>query len=191
VVQADKDTPQTVRLLPSTSLGQTYMIAKTGCLESWKTYSFPDSQDCDESRGKLYKDTTHVIELGQQGEEYAFQTKLKKFKVFSLFGIDESEVQYWFDHLTFGYKTDLNDGKPGHTSAANVPLGIMSDGKYSWTGLLGIDPRPLNYTLSVSGREINRKSLLQTLRDARDIPSLSWSYHAGSQGRKFSSASST
>jgi len=122
----------------------------------------------------------------QQGT--AFATNLNRFAVFSNYGFDNVPTQMWHDTVAFGYPS-----KRPLDQANDVPMGLISDLQYSWLGLMGLDERPTNFTMprtpnqggtAPNGPTQMMRSMLQVLKDAKKIPSLSWAYHAGSQGRE-------
>lgn len=90
------------------------------------------------------------------------------------YGYDNLAVDFGWDTVMLGY--------PG----AGIPpvkhqlIGQLWDYGYTSVGLLGLDPKPTNFTdmMSMSG---GQPSLLQTLKDNKTIPSLSYGYHAGAK----------
>ena len=80
----------------------------------------------------------------------------------------------------FGYQ---GSSKAGVSPIQHSTVALLSDYTYSWIGMLGLDARPSNFT-ELGGMDVPQKSLMQKLKDSKSIPSISYSYTAGSSGLK-------
>jgi hypothetical protein len=85
----------------------------------------------------------------------------------------ELRSKYGSDNISLGWQ-----GQSSFNTTA--VFGRLYDSSYTWTGLLGLDPEPINFT-EYRGYQGGKPSLLTTLKTASQIPSLSWSYTAGSR----------
>jgi hypothetical protein len=175
-----------IRFLPSTSLGQTYAISTAGCPESLNNYTFYKNYTCNKSRGNLYKGSGALKQMAKTGEAYGVD--LSGFSVFKNYGFQNINATFWPEALAL----NTTSGSETSTTVINdVTVGLISETQFTWMNLLGLDSKPTMHTgpsnskQAKSGAVLEQKSLLQTMKDANNIPSLSWAYHAGSYSRKF------
>ena len=150
--------PQQVRVLPSTSGDHDalWVVLTEGCTPQ-------DPSTCSQTRTVFNPNkssTWHEIGLFQLGllEE-------------SYLGYNQSLDNAEFANETFTLGAD--NGLP--TINNSVVQGFAT--KDFYMGALGLAPRAINYT----GFSNPQPSVLQALRDQSSIPSLSWSYTAGTQ----------
>jgi hypothetical protein len=163
--------------LPSTSLAQTYLITSSGCPSEWENITFYHDYKCAKSRGYFYNATKDVQPVIGSGN---YQTDITQFVGFHDYGFVDIQAAFGLDNIVVG-----------DTVAKQIPVGLLADASFTWLGLLGLDPGVSTFSLpSETGNSSiqvqRRSSLLQILKDAGDIPSLSWSYHAGSAARTIS-----
>jgi len=174
---------QQIHVLPSTSLAQTYVISQDGCSPPLNNYTYDKFYECDRSRGSYYKVTQGLEDKANKGEAYI--TDISRYMVVGEYGFRNINVTYWPEDVTFGYKNKAN------LVVRNTTVGMISDYRCTWMGLLGLDPQlsnhtaPSNSVVAKPGSDVERTSLLQSMKDTNIIPSVSWAYHAGSRARKF------
>jgi hypothetical protein len=152
---------QQIRVLPASDQSSTWLVLPEAC----PTTILAPTEDCSETRGGLYMRNTSRTwhEYGQ----YELNTYLEK-----RVGYDGDGLYGW-DDLSLGWK---GDGMP--TLDNQSIAGIISPN--FTVGSLALSARPINFT------DYNNPipSLLQNLRNmSTPIPSLSWSYTAGSYNR--------
>jgi hypothetical protein len=97
---------------------------------------------------------------------------LANMQVLKNYGFTNTTGLSWTDRIETGYPTTRNQ-----TSTLGQVI-IFNDWYFSWTGLLGLDPRPTNYT-DKGGMKGDPQSFMKNLKAAGTIPSISWGYHAG------------
>ena len=142
-------------MLPSTLIPTTWAISTTAC-------SISDPPNCSQLRGNLFS--------------FSQSTSWKDQKTWSLsvenaFGWNPKDSgDFGFDDLTLASPA----GAVGVHGSVIASLTNVTD---SYTGLLGLAAR--NVTLSE-----NTPSLLAIMRNANQIPSLSYSYTAGAEYSK-------
>jgi hypothetical protein len=162
-----------MRVLPSTSLTQTFVISTDGCPNSWSNYKFSGGSDCSQSRGGLYtptesqnKDAATALASGANSSEH---------QAFKNYGFTNITMSSWADDLILRGKQSVD------MKAKNVTVGMISDANFTWVGMRGLAPsQPDKWVKAQSSPLKETKTLIQTLKDANDIPSASWAYHAGS-----------
>ncbi|KAH7083520.1 peptidase aspartic [Paraphoma chrysanthemicola] len=152
---------QEVRVLPSTASSSTWVIYENpGC-------NNVPLLDCPASRGKTFQpnsSSTHSS-VSLQGSIYEL-------------GIEENLLgrivngDYGIDSVTLGYP-----GGGGATVSRSVIAGI-GDTHFTWLGVLGLNPRPVNFSTTPNAP---KTSFVQSLKDQGDIPSLAWAYTAGAR----------
>jgi|TARA_R110002003_G_scaffold125_10_gene11449 hypothetical protein len=155
---------QEVRVFPSTASSSTWVVYEDpGC-------NGVPVANCASSRGKTFQpnsSSTHDS-VSLQGSIYEL-------------GVEENLLgrtvsgDYGYDTVTLGYP----DGG-GPTVARTVIAGI-GDTQFTWLGVLGMNPRPVNFSTTPGAPQ---RSFVQALKDEGDIPSLSWAYTAGAQYSK-------
>ncbi|KAF3319024.1 hypothetical protein TWF173_005429 [Orbilia oligospora] len=154
--------PQVARILPGTGSNQQMVVLPEGCMSSKDTSTCPNLRGftfkMDESttweNNTLYSSTS-IYELGVE--------KRLGFEGNAIFG---------YDDMVLGWL-----GSDGPNTSNQSIAGIAT--KDFFLGVLGLNPRPTNF--STFNNPV--PSLLQNLRDAQKIPSLSWGYTAGNQYR--------
>jgi hypothetical protein len=169
-----------IRVLPSTSLAQTYMISPDGCPPALSSATFLRGWKCDYSRGNIYNNTDWLATKKANGLLYG--ASLSQSLVFNSDEFRNMSAIFWPDDVSLAYNATKQ-------IARNVTVGLIDNPKFSWTGLLGLDVQPTSHTMKsqetadTAGTVIVQKSIIQTLKDAKDTASLSWAYHAGSYSR--------
>lgn len=159
---------QDVSLFPSTAGSVTWVIASdSGCPDGVPVPPSVGSTGCSDSRGRLYNSNqsatyvpNSIYTLGVEGN----------------LGLD-SAGNFGYDDVTFG-----TAGSAG-PSAQHQIISAIADPKY-WVGSFGLNPQPSNFTNFVSPQP----SLMQTLRQNNQIPSISYAYTAGAYYSKCMSA---
>jgi hypothetical protein len=173
-----------IQFLPSTSLGQTYAISMDGCPTSWTNYTFYKDYSCNKSRGNLYKGSGALTQLAKTGE--ASRIDLSKFSVFKNYGFQNINATFWREALALKTTTGSDSNR---TVINDVTVGLVSDTQFTWMTLLGLDSKSTKHAVLSNSEQPKpgtireQKSLLQTMKDANNVPSLSWAYHAGSYSR--------
>lgn len=145
--------PQTVRVLVSSSGSSLWVVTPAGCTKT-------DPGSCDDLRGRQFN-----INASSTWQDKG---------LFALPFIAEASLGYsgtadfGFDNVTLGFQ-----GAGGPTLEHQVVAGF--DTKQSYTGMLPLTPRGVNFT------DFNHPepSLLASLRDQGKIASSTWSYTAG------------
>jgi hypothetical protein len=99
-----------------------------------------------------------------------FQLGVEENLNFSVFG------DFGFDAVTLGWQ-----GSRGPSVEHSIVAGI-ADTTFSWLGVLGLNPRPTNFSTFPNNPQV---SFVQSLKDYNNIPSLSWAYTAGAQYREW------
>jgi hypothetical protein len=165
---------QSVRLLPSTSLSETYLIVPKGCdNDVTRGKTFVNNASCDQSRGGLFNANESLNYIPQSIYNPG------QYRTFALYGKDDFNAELGFDELRMGLPSEDKVG------IKQMNVFGYTDFYFSWTGLLGIDPRPSFFT-GTRGFSSPQPNFLQQLFDKGQVPSLSWAYTAGSKWRKFS-----
>ena len=151
--------PQDISLLPSTAGSLTWVIGSdSGCPDGVPVPQTAGTPKCFDSRGRLYNSNqsatyvpNSIYTLGVEGN----------------LGLD-SAGNFGYDDITLGLP-----GSPG-PSAQHQIISSIADPRY-WLGGIGLNPQPSNFTNFVSPQP----SMMQTLRQTNQIPSLSYGYTAG------------
>jgi hypothetical protein len=158
-----------VRLFPATTLPEVYLINPKGCTNSSNT-TLIDGRPCGDSRGGIFNHNS-------SGDSYIPDSiyDLGANAAFKTYGFTKVPAQIGYDTFKFGWRQrDQNITKVEHTLLAEITAY-----SYTWLGMLGIDPRPTN--LTASGQFLgSQETVLNKLKGASIIPSLSWAYTAGS-----------
>lgn len=145
-------------MLPATSVPETWVVLNAGCIST-------DPQTCPDNRGGTYNISQSKTWKNKDFFELGVELNL---------GYNKSDAgQYGFDRLGLGY-----EGSAGPSLDNQVIAGIAI--KEFYLGILGLTPRPINFTT-----EDTHPSLLSNLKTQNLIPSLSFGYSAGAQYRKF------
>jgi hypothetical protein len=140
---------------------------------------------CDNSRGYFYsatKDVRPVIGTGN------YQPDITIFASFHDYGFTNIQAAFGLDNFFIGNNNE------GNVMVKQVPVAMIDDSSFTWLGLLGLDSSESTFSLPTLGsgtdkqpdEVVKRNSLLQSMKDEGNIPSLSWSYHAGSYARMYS-----
>jgi hypothetical protein len=156
--------PQIVRLLISTAGQETWAVLPDICNNESSQATCRDSVGT--ARGLLFNESQSTTWKPQNPSVYdlGLETNLN-YTGRGLYGLD-----------TIGLGVDNSSGP---ALPNQIVAGLVTDEFY--VGMLGIGPRPTNF----SGFGDPQRSLLETLRDEKLIPSLSWSYTAGAPYRKY------
>lgn len=183
--------PQEVHVLPSTSLSETLIVGPGGCPNStdfsgvkFQTSKQEPKTACSDSRGKLY-------DLSVDNSKAAFDASNKSN--ISVYNVEAYQTLKNFggDFPAYGFHSNVTIGytqadiQASASQSIQLPLLQFYDPNYAWVGLLGIDPRPANFTSGTPPQTSMEKSLLQSLKDSGEIKSMSWAYTAGSYNRMF------
>ncbi|KAJ4290316.1 hypothetical protein N0V90_010532 [Kalmusia sp. IMI 367209] len=148
---------QNVRVLPSTASPNTWVIYEEGCPEDAPS-------NCADSRGGTFNVNNSLTWIPNSIFELGVEENLD-YNVFGDFG---------FDTVTLGWQ-----GSNQPTVKHSVVAGI-ADTTFSWLGVLGLNPRPTNFSTFPNSPQ---PSFVQLLKDQNSIPSLSWAYTAGAPYR--------
>ncbi|RDW89291.1 hypothetical protein BP6252_01323 [Coleophoma cylindrospora] len=151
--------PQLVKVLPGTSAYQTLVVLPEGCIET-------DPSDCAQQRGGQFirnSSSTWQANLAN------LTSNIYPLEIETRLGLTGRGL-YGFDDITMGFK-----GAGGPQLKNQTVAGIAT--KDFFLGLLGLTPRPTNFT------SYNNPipSFVENLRASGLIPSTSWSYTAGNQ----------
>jgi len=182
-----------VRVLPSTSIGQLLLIDSSGCPNDWNNLMFSGDLSCSESRGSVYLPESNFQQILDDPSTPSVKINLAQSNTFKNYGVNSLETNFNLDNFSFG------DDPSNVTTVTQLAVGKTAAQFVSWVGMLGLDYHPtnlidLNETLSEnstlrdnqqpvnSSRVLREESLLQKLKNAGNISSLSWAYHAGSYG---------
>ena len=150
-------TAQNVRVFPSTASTTTWVVENVGCPSDAPS-------NCEDSRGGVFNKNTSLTWVPNSIFEIGIEENLG-FDVFGDFG---------FDTVTLGWL-----GSGGPTVEHSIVAGI-GDTTLTWLGVLGLNPRPTNFSTFVNNPQV---SFIQALRNQNTIPSVSWSYTAGASYR--------
>jgi hypothetical protein len=152
-------TAQNVRVFPSTASTTTWVVENVGCPSDAPS-------NCEDSRGGVFNKNTSLTWVPNSIFEIGIEENLG-FDVFGDFG---------FDTVTLGWL-----GSGGPTVEHSIVAGI-GDTTLTWLGVLGLNPRPTNFSTFVNNPQV---SFIQALRNQNAIPSVSWSYTAGASYRMY------
>ncbi|RDW70342.1 hypothetical protein BP5796_08739 [Coleophoma crateriformis] len=149
--------PQLVKVLPGTSAYQTLVVLPQGCIET-------DPSDCAQQRGGQFlvnSSSTWQANLAN------LTSNIYPLEIETRLGLTGRGL-YGFDDITIGFQ-----GAGGPQLKNQTIAGIAT--KDFFLGLLGLTPRPTNFT------SYNNPipSFVENLRAGGMIPSTSWSYTAG------------
>lgn len=142
-------------MLASTTVPETWVVGH-GCIPT-------DPSDCPNSRGSLYDNST--------SSSWEFKANYQLGVELNLGYTDYANGGYGYDKLGTGYP-----GSGGPTLDHQVIAAI--DTKEYYLGMLGLTPRPINFTW-----DEQTPSFLSSLRNQSIIPSLSFGYNAGAEYR--------
>lgn len=155
--------PQNVRILPSTASTSTWVIYDQGCPADGPS-------NCGDSRGGIFNPNNSLTWIPNSIFDLGIETNLD----YDVFG------DFAFDTVTLGWQ-----GSGGPTVEHSVVAGL-GDTHFSWLGVLGLNPRPTNFSTFPNNPQV---SFVQALRNQKSIPSVSWAYTAGASYRKLPSFS--
>lgn len=145
-------------MLASTTIPETWVVLVDGCTPR-------DESTCANSRGNLFNKTISTT----WEDEGIFELRAERNLNFTEF----DNGNYGNDTLTLGY-----DGSGGLSLDRQVIAGIAT--KHFYLGYLGLTPRPVNFSETVSS-----SSYLSNLKEQGKIPSLSFGYSAGAYYRRY------
>ena len=151
--------PQFVRVLVSTTCPQPWTVLPQGCTHS-------DPPTCPSSRGGLFFPNSSTT--WQEAGLYELDQELN-------LGYS-GNGEFGFDSLTLGYP-----GSGAYTIDRHLLAGIAAKDFYIATW--GIAPRPTNLTTIDSNNSY--QSLLSSLKQNEQVPSLSYGYTAGAYYRRY------
>ncbi|KAF2468987.1 acid protease [Lindgomyces ingoldianus] len=149
--------PQNVRILPSTASTSTWVIYDQGCPSD-------APNNCRDSRGGTFNPNNSLTWVPNSIFELGVESNLE-FNVFGDFG---------FDSVTLGWP-----GSGGPSVEHSIVAGV-GDTTFSWLGVLGLNPRPTNFSTFLNNPQVG---FVQALKNQNNIPSVSWSYTAGAPYR--------
>ncbi|KAF9736913.1 hypothetical protein PMIN06_010682 [Paraphaeosphaeria minitans] len=148
---------QDLRVFPSTASPNTWVVYGEGCPRDAPS-------NCADSRGGTFNKNSSLTWIPNSIFELGVEENLD-YDVFGDFG---------FDTVTLGWQ-----GSNGPSVEHSVVAGI-ADTTLTWLGVLGLNPRPTNFSTFPNSPQ---PSLVQLLKTQNSIPSLSWAYTAGAPYR--------
>ncbi|KAI4272462.1 MAG: hypothetical protein L6R38_006597 [Xanthoria sp. 2 TBL-2021] len=151
--------PQTVRVLASTTVPETWVVSTGGCVAT-------DPAGCSDSRGVVF--SPNASSTWDNIGNFALDVE-KNLRNYSS---NWDHGNYGFETLALGYL-----GSDGPTVESSVIAGLNT--KDFYLGSIGLSPQPLNFTAT----DNPAPSLLGSLKIGKRIPSLSYGYSAGAQYR--------
>ncbi|EGX52356.1 hypothetical protein AOL_s00043g145 [Orbilia oligospora ATCC 24927] len=154
--------PQVAGILPGTGSNQQMVVLPEGCMSS------KDTSTCPNLRGFTFK--MNESTTWENNTLYS-STSIYELGVEKRLGFEGNAI-FGYDNMVLGWL-----GSDGPNTSNQSIAGIAT--KDFFLGVLGLNPRPTNF--STFNNPV--PSLLQNLRDAQKIPSLSWGYTAGNQYR--------
>ena len=150
---------QDVMLLPSTAASEIWVTDQaTGCPDGVPVPPATGNPNCFDSRGRLFNSNQSATWVANSIYTLGVEANL---------GLD-SAANYGYDNIVVG-TAGSNGPSADHQVVAN-----NADPRY-WMGALGLNPQPTNFTNFVSPQP----SLMQTLKNTNQIPSISYGYTAG------------
>jgi hypothetical protein len=165
-------------LFPATTLPEVYLINPLGCPNTTNDI-YIDGRTCPQSRGGTFDHSS-------SGDSYLPEAKydLRDNAAFNNYGFTRVVAEIGYDTFKFGWR--YKDSKGTNQISQNVTkvehalVAEITAYNYTWLGMLGIDPRPTNLS-AASGQFVgSQDAVLTKLKSNSIIPSLSWSYTAGS-----------
>lgn len=144
---------QNVRVLPSTASSSTWVVYEAGCPSD-------APRNCPDSRGGTFNSNFSLTWTPNS----IFELGLEENLGYSVFG------DFGYDTVTLGWQ-----GSQGPSVEHTIVAGI-ADTTFSWLGVVGLNPRPTNFSTHPNNPQI---SFVQALRNQNNIPSVSWAYTAG------------
>ncbi|KAL8851186.1 MAG: hypothetical protein Q9221_003906 [Calogaya cf. arnoldii] len=151
--------PQTVRVLASTTVPETWVVSNGGCIAT-------DPAGCSDSRGVVF--SPNASSTWNNLGNFALDVE-KNLRNYSS---NWDHGNYGFDTLALGYL-----GSGGPTVENSILAGLNT--KDFYLGSIGLSPQPLNFTAT----DNPAPSLLGNLKIRKQIPSLSYGYSAGAPYR--------
>ena len=155
--------PQSVKLLVSTALAQTWAIDPQGCGSG-------DPSNCAQLRGGEYNynsSSSWVPNLANVSTQIYYLTLESNLDY-------EGLGRYGFDDTTFEFQGG------GQVTMKNQTVAGIATKEY-YMGLFGLAPSATNFSSDRNAVP----SLMENMRSQGKIPSISWGYTAGNQYRKF------
>ncbi|KAL8693775.1 MAG: hypothetical protein Q9218_001471 [Villophora microphyllina] len=152
--------PQTVRVLASTTVPETWVVSSGGCISG-------DPSGCSDFRGGLFSPNSSTSWSHVADFELGVENNLRNYSG------NHDNGNYGFDTLALGYL-----GSGGPTVKQSVIAGIET--KDFYLGNIGLSSQPINFTTI----DNPAPSLLSQLKSSNQIPSLSYGYSAGAPYRE-------
>ncbi|KAF2398814.1 acid protease [Trichodelitschia bisporula] len=164
VLQLGERVTQTIRVFPSTSLYQTWAVAPEGC-----PANLSQTLNCPELRGGLYNSSASLSWVA---------TTIYKTDNVQFVGAYYKDVvaRQGFETVSFGYPSTSNP------EVKHSVVGMYSHLYFSQLGLLGLDPKPTNWS-DMSGMLSPQPSLMELLVRDKKIQARGFGYAAGAYHR--------
>lgn len=121
--------------------------------------------NCSDSRGRIFNPNSSLTWVPNS----IFNLEVETFSELDVFG------DFGFDTVSLGW-TGSGGPKVDHSIVAGI-----GDTTFTWLGVLGLNPRPTNFSTFLNNPQV---SFIQALKNQRQIPSLSWAYTAGARYSK-------
>lgn len=167
VFQIGAPRKQVVRLLPATSMVETYVVSSRGCeVPGW------DRNDCVQKRGGVFTYNQSATWIDTMPH------KLDDMAVFQRYGLKDMGAEFGRDTISPGYVDS------GNVVVPSAVVGGVLDVKYFVMGQFGLRPEPTNFT-DKSEMNAGQRSFMQRLKVQKSIASLSYGYTAGAYYRKY------
>jgi hypothetical protein len=162
------DKKSVVRLLPATSMAETYVVIPYGCSEALNWTGGRTA--CEQTRGGVV-DLEKSSWLGNSAYSLDAMAIMKKYNITDMNG------KFGYDSVTPGY---VGSGSP--SVAHSIVVG-MQDLRVFVMGQFGLRPEPTNFTDN-TGMNAPQMSFMEKLKRQKSIASLSYGYTAGAHYRK-------
>ena len=156
--------PKSFNVLPSTVLSDTWTINSDVC----SSLTGNPLTNCQANRGFLFNPSMSST------WEYLFDNSSLAFSL----GIEAGYGWSTRDGGSFGHDTLILTSEKGTVPVSGSVIGSMNTNATN-TGLLGLASKQVTLTDQYTNETSVTNSLLQILRDAGTIPSMSYSYSAG------------
>ncbi|KAL8916192.1 MAG: hypothetical protein Q9172_006411 [Xanthocarpia lactea] len=151
--------PQTLRVLASTTVPETWVVSTGGCVAS-------DPAGCSDSRGVLFSPNASTTWENVGNFALGYEKNLRNYSS------NWDNGNYGFDSLALGYS-----GSGGPNVESTVIAGLNT--KDFYLGNIGLSSHPINLTTY----DNPTPSLLASFKIREIIPSLSYGYSAGAPYR--------
>ena len=133
---------------------------------------------CSVSRGGIFNHSMSTSYVG--GKLYNFSA----YAVFHDFGFNQIAGQVGLE--SFEFNTPKETGDNSSKVLKDVIMTEISDFGFTWLGMLGLNDRRTNLS-DIGGMKAPQETTLHALKRQNIIPSVSWSYTAGSRWCKLTS----